>query len=225
MKRIIWFYRKALRRFWKLAMLATLFYFLIMFSFAFISQDHDSSFYYIAHAQTTGQNDTENVTYSMFEGRVIVLTKKPEKNMVLAGKPGGTVYPNFEIHIFTNQHATYLVKVDNQTYKTGETDWYALVKGSTSYQTLDIDVYLKNDTGVELPVFSFHNMHVVEIPGAPKPPAEAITEPYIKMTRGELNLMIIKRVISDGILAFWGFLTGAGLAVIHTDLGGVTRLL
>jgi len=169
---------------------------------------------------------SQNIThrFQMFEGRVIVLSySNRSKDTILAAKPNGKIYPNYEIFIFTNQHAYFLVKIDNQTYQKGEMDWFAVVKGYTPYQTIDIEILIENDTGIRLPPFKFTNVKVLQ-EGVQKETPESI-KPYVKLfTEGEVTWMLVKRVISDTLLALWAFLTGSGVAVIHADLRGVERI-
>jgi len=176
--------------------------------------------------QQQSEQQMENVThhFDLFEGRVIVLSySNRSKDIILAAKSDGKIYPHYEIFIFTNQHAYYLVKIDNQTYQEGEMDWFAVVKGYTPYQTIDIEVLIENDTGIRLPPFKFTNIKVLQEEIRKEAP-ETI-KPYVKLfTEGEVTWMLVKRVISDTLLALWAFLTGSGVAVINADLRGVERI-
>jgi len=179
----------------------------------------------IGSEQNETQNQTTDIThrFNLFEGRVIILSySNRTKDTVLAAKPNGKIYPHYEILIFTNQPAYYLVRVDNQTYQEGSMEWFALVKGYTPYQTIDIEVIIENETGIRLPPFKFNNIKVLQEEAEETP--ETI-KPYVKLfTEGEVTWMLVKRVISDTLLALWAFLTGSGVAVIHADLRGVERI-
>lgn len=175
--------------------------------------------------QTTNQteNQTASEMFKMYEGKVIVLSRKNNtRNIVSPDSVDGRMYPDFEIYMFANQPSYYLIKLDNQTYKTGYFKWWARVKAHTEYQSIDIEVVLKNKTGVELPHFTYKHVAITH-GGAAQPPS--IVEPYVKMfTEGQVNAMLIKRVISDMLLAIWGLLTGIGMAVIRADLRGIERV-
>ena len=180
---------------------------------------------FIGAAQNETQNQTDGLThrFDMFEGRVIILSySNKTKDTILAAKSNGKIYPNYKIFIFTNQPAYYLVRVDNQTYQEGRMEWFAVVKGYTPYQTIDIEVIVENETGVRLPSFKFTNIHVLREEAEKTPEA---VKPYVKLfTEGEVTWMLVKRVISDTLLAVWAFLTGSGVAVIQADLRGVERI-
>ena len=226
---IIEFYKKALRK-WHIAALLTIIYFICVLTISYtIASASDSGLEDLLGSTdgTDDINESENVSqmFKMYEGKVIILSRQNNTNNIVSPtQKGGVMYPYFEIYMFANQPSYYLIKLDNQTYKMGHFVWWARVKAHTEYQTIDVEVILKNKTGVELPSFKFTNIHVIQYPSEEKPPS--VVEPYVRMfTEGEVTMMLVKRVISDTILMFWGFLTGVGIAVIHADLRGVERVM
>jgi len=215
--------KKTVIRYWKLSILAAIIVQTILFSLAFISESSEAQ--NITNPFDSGGIDSK---FYKYEGRVYLVGNLPGNDLFLHGATNCQMYRKFEVHMLANQHSFYKIIMDNQTYKTGEFDFWTKVEVESPYNYVDVEVILQNRTGVELPKFTFYNMYLI---GAP-PPSEGgdeedtstILDPYIQMTRGELNAFVALRLFSDISLTILGFLAGSSSAVIRSDYQGVYRV-
>jgi hypothetical protein len=187
----------------------------------------------IDYPTDTPQNNTINLFYQ-FEGRVFVLGQPISTIWSYASTDGGMITSKFEVHMFANQHCYYQIKLDNQTVDQGDFDFWRKVPLETQYTSAEIEVTLKNVTGVTLPKFTFAHISIYRPDaggggGGPGGGGDGdispIIEPYIKMTQGQWNMFILARLLIDITLAVLGYLAGSSLAVIKCDYRGVEQVL
>ena len=179
-------------------------------------------------------NDTGyDKIFEQFEGYVILAsaTEVKHHNLHLFALPGqqAQIYRNYTIYIFTNQPCFYQVKVDDQLYKQGHSKWKAVVRGSSPYSDITIEVTLINETDVTLPVFKFKDVTLIESPwetggGAAGDKDEAEGQEWIMFSQGEFNTFIAIRIFSDIIYALLGVVAGVSIAAVKTETAGIQRL-
>jgi hypothetical protein len=186
------------------------------------------------YRKDTNKTDN-NITkrFEQFEGRVYILAKpSPGSDLFLYGAPNGKLFREFEIHMFANEHAYYQIKLDNQTLEVGQFDFFKKTTAESPYNVITVEVILKNETDITLPVFKFANLKLIDL-GEPTEKEEEeeeepspIIEPYRKIfTPSEWNIHLATRMISLIGLTVLGYLVGSSLAIIKMDLQGAERRL
>jgi hypothetical protein len=203
-----------------------------LFSCAYLVSADDPG---IGGIQYPGGNQSGNAVnmFYQFEGRVYVLGETIGNMYVYAIPSGGIITSKFVIEMFANQHCYYQIRLDNQTVDQGDFDFWKRVPLQSQYSFTDIEVTLRNVTGVTLPKFTFSHVTIIPPEGSGTGAGNdngnggvsPILEPYIKMTQGEWSLFIIARLFIDIALGVLGYLAGSSLAVIKCDYRGVEQML
>ena len=180
---------------------------------------------------SSGNDSNYSEIFDQFEGFVIVASAVDvgSHDLHLYALPGqrAQIYRNFSIYIFTNQPCFYEVKVDDQVLTRGHSLWKAIVKSSSPYSEMNIEVTLINETNSSLPVFRFSGLKLLDSPwdvidegdGAP------IVEEWIRFTQGEFTAWIIRGILLQLSFAFLGIVAGTSYASIHADLRGIQRVV
>jgi len=179
----------------------------------------------------------EKTDPNVFDAQVILMSnveRGTSYNIHLFALPGqkSELYRDFSVYIYTSQKANYIVKVDNQTRKSGEVTWMERIDLNSEYETMDVKVILNNKTGVQRD-FVFKKITLLDSPWQAKEDKDKdkdesvpdIIDPYIRMSRGELNEFVAKRVIADIAAVILGILFGVQIAALKADLRGIDRVL
>lgn len=182
-----------------------------------------------------GNNNLSNYTeyFEQFEGFVMVASATEQKNheLHLFAFPGqrASIYRDFSIYIFSNQPCYYQVKIDDQVHSRGFNEWKSVVKASSDYSDVRIEVTLVNETNVSLPVFSFEKLKLINSPwdagGDDDDEEETDVDEWIRMSRGEFNTFIATRIVVDITAAFLAVVVGTSMAAIAADAMGIQRIL
>ncbi|MEA1909509.1 MAG: hypothetical protein U9M89_00570 [Patescibacteria group bacterium] len=224
----------------KLATMVACTYVLVMLAISAVLIDNPE-FVIVDHAFADYTNPFEEYTnitnhseqFAMFEGYIILAsaTETSSHNLHLFALPGQSaqIYRDFSIFIFSNQPCTYEIKIDEQVYERGYSEWKTKVKGNSPYSTIDISVTLVNESNVTLPVFNFKGVVLLDSPwdaisdDDDKP--SSVPEEWIKFSRGEFTTYIIRSIVLQISCAFLGIVTGVQYAVIHADLRGIRQVM
>lgn len=186
---------------------------------------------------TTLPAEWENPNASkMFDVQVVVLsniqtdTSYPQHLFVLPGQQA-KIYRDFAVFIFANQRATYIVKMDNQTYTSGAMFWMKRITMRSDYSKLNLQVLVANETGVERN-FEFTDIRLVDSPwqatddgnGGNESKIPDIIKPYLALSEGEFTAFVLKRVVADVLSVVAAIFIGIQLATMKADLRGVGRM-
>jgi len=185
-----------------------------------------------------GKNESELEEESkLFDAQVVVMSnieRHTEYKLHLFALPGqiSQVYRDFSIYIFTNQETDYIVKLDNQTLKTGKMFWMERIDTRSEYDKVTLEIILANQSGVER-VFNFKKLELIDSPWQTKDEGDDdkdkdvpdVVKPYLQMTQGDFNLFIAKRVFADIVSVICGIILGIYFAAIKADLRGIGRIL
>lgn len=169
--------------------------------------------------------------FKQFEGYVILASnvESGSHDLHLFALPGqnAQIYRNFTLFIFTNQPCYYEVKIDDQVYQRGYSEWKALVKSSSPYTTMNIVVTLKNETNATLPLFEFKNIKLLDSPWEAQGGEEEVpvVEEWIRFSRGEFTWWVIRGIALQLGFAFLGIVSGTAYASIHADTRGINRVI
>lgn len=221
------------------AIVLVLYIFLMLFISAVIQDNPELMFPGQVSADITNPfgDDDSNITdqnyserFKQFEGFVVVASATETKthDLHLMALPGqrAKLYRNFTIYIFSNMPCFYEIRLDDQVYERGFSEWKAKVSGSSPYNTLDIEVRLINLTNVSLPVFLFSGLELLDNPWeATGGGGTPVVEEWIRMTRGDFSVWVIKMIFMQIGFGFLGAVGGTSLATIHADIRGIERLL
>jgi len=177
----------------------------------------------------TKQNYTEK--FAQFEGFVVIMSAVEinSHNLHLFALPGqnAQIYRNFSIFIFSNQPCYYEIKIDDQVYQRGYSEWKGIVKGSSPYNDMNVQVKLINETNASIPIFYFTNLKLLDSPweaiGGEETPAPV--EEWIKFRQGEWSFFVIKQIAVGIVFVFVGMMVGTSSAAIKADLRGIQRIL
>lgn len=177
--------------------------------------------------------DDKNLTkrFEQFEAFVIVAsaTETESHDLHLMALPGqrAQIYRNFTIYIFSNMPCYYEVRKDDQLLERGTCEWKAKIMGSSAYNKMDIEVKLINETDVELPVFYFNDLTLLDSPWEAVGEGEGppVVEEWIRMSRGDFTMWVIRNIIMQIMFGFFGAVGGVSLATIHADLRGIERAI
>lgn len=175
-------------------------------------------------------------THEMFNPQVLIMSNLESQTRFstrLFTLPGyrADIYRDFSIFIYSNQPANYLVKMDGQTHSTGSLSWMKRIDMRSEYRNVDIEVILENATGISR-TFLFENIRLVDSPWVRDEDKDDdddrvpdLLDPYIKMSRGEMNVFIAKRVFADVVAVVMGILFGIQMAAVKADLVGISRVM
>lgn len=183
-----------------------------------------------------GTNDFDNMTdyveyFKQFEADVFILSGHESHDLFLSARPGNTksqIYRNFSIYIFSNMPCFYEIKIDEQLYQRGYSEFKTVVKASSPYEDMVVSVRIINQTNVSLPLFMFSNIILLDSPwdiiteeGEGGLPAEE----WVRFSRGEFTTWVIMRIIIDIGFVFMGVVAGTSYATLHADLRGIEQVI
>lgn len=184
--------------------------------------------------QTTPKETGSNV----FDAQVILMSnveRGTQYYIHLFALPGqkAELFRDFTVFIYSNQPANYLIKVDGQTHASGSVGWMKKIDLHSDYESMDVIVTLENKTGVSRE-YKFEKIVLLDSPWQTKDKDKTgeddedvpdIIDPYVRMSRGELNEFIIKRVFADIMAVILAILFGLQLAALKADLRGIDRVM
>ncbi len=180
-------------------------------------------------------DEVKNYTqyFDTFEGFVMIMSASEVKSheLRLYALPGfnSKIYREFSIVIFSNEPCVYEIKIDDQVHSRGYNEFRSVVKASSSYSTIDVDVRLVNETNVTLPVFSFKNIKLLDSPWDARSDDDdeekVIAEEWIQFSRGEFNQFIATRIAIDVLFVFLAVVAGTSTAAISADTMGIQRVI
>lgn len=178
-----------------------------------------------------GSKQNYSKKFSQFEGFAIIMSavEVSSHNLHLFALPGqnAQLYRNFSIYMFSNQPFYYEIKIDDQVYQRGYSEWKGIVKASSPYNDLNVQVKLINETNATLPIFYFKNLKLLDSPWEAVSEGEGppVIEEWIKFTQGEFTMWIVKMIAIQLSFGFFGAVIGTSTASIKADLRGILRLL
>jgi hypothetical protein len=188
----------------------------------------------------SGGNQTvpDTTGSGVFDAQVMLLSnveRGTQYNIHLFALPGqkAELFRDFSVYIYSNQPANYLIKVDGQTHASGSVIWMKKIELHSEYETMDVFVTLENKTGVSRE-FKFEKIVLLDSPWQTKDKDKDkqadedvpdLIDPYVRMSRGELNEFIIKRVFADIVAVILAILFGLQLAALKADLRGIDRVM
>ena len=221
------------------ALIMIVYVFIMLFVSAIIHDNPEMIFPGQVSADITNPFDNENITdpfnyserFKQFEGFVILASATETKthDLHLMALPGqrAKIYRNFTIYIFSNMPCFYEVRIDDQVFERGSCEWKAKVRSSSPYNTINIEVRLVNLTNVSLPVFNFKNIELLDSPWEAVGEGEGppVVEEWIRMTRGEFSMWVIRNILMQICFGFLGAVGGISLATMHADLRGIERII
>ncbi len=228
-----------LKRSIKATTIALSIYVLIMMTISAVLIDNPE-FIIVNHAVADYTNPFdiyENVTnhseqFAMFEGYVILAsaTETSTHNLHLFALPGqqAQIYRDFSVFVFSNQPCTYEVKIDDQVYQRGYSEWKAKIKGSSPYDEVSITVTLVNETNVTIPPFTFKNVVLLDSPWDAISDDDDIggaVEEWIRFSQGEFTVFVIRGILLQLGFAFLGVVTGTQYATIYADMRGIQQVM
>ena len=171
----------------------------------------------------------------MFDVQVLILSNIQTETSYtthLFVAPGQTakIYRDFAVFIFANQKATYIIKMDNQTYTSGAMFWMKRITMHSDYSKLNLRVLIANESGVERN-FDFVDIRLIDSPwqsdedqGGNQSEIPDIIKPYLSMSQGEFTAFVLKRVVADVLSVLAAIFIGIQLATMRADLRGVARM-
>jgi len=167
--------------------------------------------------------------FSRFEGYVVISSGVKDHDLHLYALPGeiAQIYRNFSVLIFANMPCFYEVKIDDQVYERGYCEWRSVVKASSPYTTVNVEVLLLNETNVSLPLFEFKDLKLLDSPWEAIEEGEGpvVVEEWIRFTRGEFTTWVLMRIGIQILFAFLGIVSGTSYATVHADLRGIERIV
>jgi hypothetical protein len=219
--------------------------FISFFTFSFINyntevyniENYDQGITVPGGNGTTEPEVPDSTQHTLFNPQVLLMSNlEPSSrySMRLFTIPGyhADLYRDFSVFIYSNQPAKYIIKMDGQTYSTGTLEWMKRIEMRSEYRNIDVDVILENATGITR-TFSFENIRLVDSPWVRDEDKKDddddrvtdILDPYVKMSRGEMNIFIAKRVFADVVAVIMGILFGIQMAAVKADLAGISRVM
>ena len=173
---------------------------------------------------------------TMFDVQAIILsniqteTSYTQHLFVIPGQDA-RIYRDFAVFVFANQPASYIIKMDNQTYTSGTMHWMKRITMHSDYSKLNLQVIVANKTDIERE-FDFTNIRLIDSPwqtdqgnnNGNQTNIPDIIKPYLSLSEGEFTAFTLKRVVADVLSVLAGIFIGIQLATMRADLRGVGRV-
>ena len=178
-------------------------------------------------------DDLTNYTeiFKQFEGFVMLTSVQGgggTLHLMAVPDKSAQIYRNFSIYIFSNQPCFYEIKIDDQVFQRGYSEWKKVVRTKSDYNSINIKVTLVNMTNVTLQPFNFPELTILDSPwdaageGEGGPP---IAEEWIRFSRLEFTNWVLARIAIDIGFALLGIMVGISMATISADYSGIKRVV